>query len=236
MSRTHLQFGDEPLTKLQNAHVLVAGLGGVGGICAEMVARSGIGTMTIIDMDTVDISNINRQIPALHSTAGMTKASIMQQRLLDINPSLQLNVLSTYLTQENTEAILATAAPNFAIDCIDTLGSKVFLIQQCLQQNIPMVSSMGAGAKTDPSKVIITDISKTYECNLARYVRKRLHAIGITKGVPVVFSPEYVDQSKIMVTQKAFPKKSIVGTVSYMPAIFGCMAASVAIRSITGEI
>jgi len=232
MSRTQLLLGDEPIESLMTKHVLVVGLGGVGGICAEMIARAGVGKMTIVDADTVDLSNTNRQIPALHSTAGQLKSEVMAARLKDINPALELNVKTIYIKEEITHALLDEATYDYAVDCIDTLSPKVYFIKACIDRNIPIVSSLGAGGKLDPSQVVITDISKTYQCNLASYVRKKLHALGIRKGITVVFSAEKVDQSRIIETEKAFPKKSIIGTMSYMPAIFGCMAASVVIRNL----
>jgi tRNA threonylcarbamoyladenosine dehydratase len=233
MSRTQLLLGDEPIEQLIKKNVLVVGLGGVGGICAEMIARAGIGKMTIVDADTVDLSNGNRQIPALHSTAGKLKAEVMAERLKDINPALDLTVKVIYIKDELTDQLLDEQKFDYAVDCIDTLSPKVFFIKACLDRKIPIVSSLGAGGKMDPSLVQVTDISKTYQCNLAAYVRKRLHALGIYKGLTVVFSAEKVDQSKIIETEKAFPKKSIIGTISYMPAIFGCTAASVVIRGLT---
>lgn len=235
MSRTQLLLDDEKIQALMSKHVLVVGLGGVGGICAEMIARAGVGKMTIIDADTVDLSNCNRQIPALHSTVGQPKAEVMARRLLDINPQLQLTVLPEYLNDERICEVLSSTHFDYAVDCIDTLGPKVFFIKSCIDLGIPVVSSLGAGGKVDPTRVTITDISNTYQCNLARYVRKRLHKLGVRKGVTVVFSPEEADQEKIIVTEKAYPKKSIIGTISYMPAIFGCMAASVVVRSLYGQ-
>ena len=232
MSRTQLLLGDEPIAALMQKHVLIVGLGGVGGICAEMIARAGVGKMTIIDADTVDLSNANRQIPALHSTAGKLKSEVMAERIKDINPNIQLVVKSIYIKEELTQQLLDEAHYDYAVDCIDTLSPKVFFIQACLDRKIPIVSSLGAGGKMDPSQVVITDISKTYQCNLAAYVRKKLHSLGIYKGLTVVFSAEKVDQSRIIETEKAFPKKSIIGTISYMPSIFGCMAASVVIRGL----
>ena len=236
MSRTQLMLGDEPIVQLLSKNVLVVGLGGVGGICAEMIARAGVGKMTIVDADTVDLSNTNRQIPALHSTAGKLKAEVMAERIKDINPDIDLTVLTIYIKEEETIQILESQNFDYAVDCIDTLSPKVYFIKACMDRKIPIVSSLGAGGKLDPSQVMITDISKTYECNLARYVRKKLHAMGIQKGLTVVFSPEKVDQSRVFETEKAFPKKSIIGTISYMPAIFGCNVASVVIRGlITGS-
>ncbi|MBY0482431.1 MAG: tRNA threonylcarbamoyladenosine dehydratase [Chitinophagaceae bacterium] len=232
MSRTQLMLGDEPIELLMNKNVLIVGLGGVGGICAEMIARAGIGKMTIVDADTVDLSNTNRQIPALHSTAGKLKTEVMAERIKDINPLIDLTVLPIYIKETETIQILESGNFDYAVDCIDTLSPKVFFIKACIDRQLPIVSALGAGGKIDPSKVMITDISKTYECNLARYVRKKLHSMGIQKGLTVVFSPEKVDQSRVIETEKAFPKKSIIGTISYMPAIFGCMVASVVIRGL----
>lgn len=232
MSRTQLLLGDDSTNSLIQKHVLVVGLGGVGGICAEMIARAGVSKMTIVDADTIDLSNTNRQIPALHSTAGLLKTEVMAARLRDINPQLDLTIKSIYIKEEETSILLDECHYDYAVDCIDTLSPKVFFIKSCLDRKIPIVSSFGAGGKLDPSQVVITDISKTYQCNLASYVRKKLHALGIYKGLTVVFSPEKVDQSKIIETEKAFPKKSIIGTISYMPAIFGCMVASVVIRDL----
>ena len=232
MSRTQLLLGDETLESLINKHVLVVGLGGVGGICAEMIARSGVGKMTIVDADTVDLSNCNRQIPALHSDAGKLKVEVMAKRLRDINPNIDLTVLSLFIKDEITDQILDKSQFDYAVDCIDTLGPKVQFIKACKDRNIPIVTSLGAGGKIDPSQIQITDISKTYKCTLAKYVRKKLHEVGIYDGLKVVFSPEEIDPNKVIVSEKAFPKKSIIGTISYMPAIFGCMVASIVIRDL----
>jgi tRNA A37 threonylcarbamoyladenosine dehydratase len=232
MSRTQLMLGDAPMEQLMTKNVLVVGLGGVGAICAEMIVRAGVGKITIVDNDRVDASNINRQIQALHSTVDKTKAKVLSERLLDINPNLQLTVHEMYIKEEITTNLLTSAPWDYVVDCIDTLSSKVFLITQCLEMKLPIVSSMGAGGKMDPSQIKVSDISKTNVCNLARYVRKRLQSVGVKKGLKVVFSPEKADQDKIIVTEKAFPKKSIIGTLSYMPAMFGCTVASVVIRDL----
>jgi tRNA A37 threonylcarbamoyladenosine dehydratase len=225
-------LGDAPMKQLMTKNVLVIGLGGVGAICAEMIVRAGVGKITIVDNDRVDASNINRQIQALHSTVDLSKAKVLSARLLDINPNLQLTAHEMYIKEEITTNLLESAPWDYVVDCIDTLSSKVFLITQCLDMKLPIVSSMGAGGKLDPSQIMVTDISKTYVCNLARYVRKRLQSLGVKKGLKVVFSPEKADQDKIIVTEKAFPKKSIIGTLSYMPAMFGCTVASVVIRDL----
>ena len=232
MSRTELMLGAETINSLMGKNVLIVGLGGVGGICAEMIVRAGVGKMTIVDNDTIDPSNINRQIPALHSTAGMPKAQVLGSRLKDINPELDLTVLEIFIKEDLTRDLLDSTQWDYVVDCIDTLSAKTFLIKGCIDRNLPIVSSMGAGGKVDPSQIKVTDISKTYICNLARYVRKRLQSLGIKKGLKVVFSPEKADQDKIIVTEKAFPKKSLIGTLSYMPAMFGCTVASVVIRDL----
>ncbi|MBL0359125.1 MAG: tRNA threonylcarbamoyladenosine dehydratase [Chitinophagaceae bacterium] len=232
MSRTELLLGEEKVQNLIDKNVLIAGLGGVGGICAEMIARAGVGSMTIVDGDVVDLSNCNRQIPALHSSEKKLKAEVMAERLKDINPALNLTVISHFIKEEKTISLVESQQYDYAADCIDTLSPKVWFIKACVDRNIPIVSSLGAGGKVDPLRIEITDISKSYKCNLARYVRKYLHKAGIKTGVQVVFSPEDVDQSRIIETEKAYPKKSIIGTISYMPAVFGCVVASVVIRGL----
>jgi tRNA threonylcarbamoyladenosine dehydratase len=232
MSRTQLMLDDETVIKLMSKNVLVVGLGGVGGICAEMIARAGVGKMTIVDGDVVDLSNANRQIVALHSTEKLAKADVMAARIKDINPQIDLTVLNEFIKEDRTKEILTNGNFDYAVDCIDTLSPKVWFIKCCVDKNISIVSALGAGGKVDPSQIKVADISESYQCNLARYVRKYLHKIGIEKGVKVVFSPEQVDQSKIIVTEKAYPKKSIIGTISYMPAIVGCTTASVVIRDL----
>ncbi len=235
MSRTELLLGEGKVENLINKNVLIVGLGGVGGICAEMIVRAGVGSITIVDGDVVDLSNCNRQIAALQSTAGKSKAAIMEERLKDINPELKLTVVNEFIKEERTIAIIESQQYDYAVDCIDTLTPKVWFIKACVDRKIPIVSSLGAGGKIDPLQVQVTDISKSYKCNLARYVRKYLHKEGIVTGVQVVFSPEDVDQSRILETEKAYPKKSIIGTISYMPAVFGCIVASVVVRSLYGK-
>ncbi|RFM27074.1 tRNA threonylcarbamoyladenosine dehydratase [Deminuibacter soli] len=232
MSRSQLLLGDEKITHLMQQHVLVVGLGGVGGICAEMIARAGIGKMTIVDADVVDLSNCNRQIAALHTTAGLRKAEVLAQRLRAINPELDLTVLPQYLQEEQLEALLQPGAFSYVLDCIDTLGPKVALLRICVERGLPVASAMGAGGKTDPSQVRVADIQQSYDCKLAKYVRKRLNEKGVREGIQVVFSPEKIDEDRVIVTEKAFLKKTLIGTISYMPAIFGCTLASVAIREL----
>lgn len=232
MSRTQLLLGDDKVKNLMNKHVLVVGLGGVGGICAEMIARAGVGKMTIVDGDVVDLSNCNRQIPALHSTEGRAKTDVMAERLRDINPEIELHVVNEFIRDGKTIEVLQSQPFDYAVDCIDTLSPKVWFIKACLDHQIPVVSSLGAGGKVDPLRIQVTDISRSYRCNLAKYVRKYLRALGVKEGVTVVFSPEEVDQSRIIESEKAYPKKSLIGTISYMPAVFGCVVASVVIREL----
>ena len=235
MSRTQLLLGDELMSQLMKKNVLVVGLGGVGGICAEMIARSGVGKMTIVDGDGVDLSNCNRQIIALHSNEKQLKAELMATRLRDINPEIDLTVIPEFIESDRIIEIVSGGNFDYVVDCIDTLTPKVCLIKAAVDRNIPIVSSLGAGGKVDPSQIRVADISESYKCKLARYVRKYLHKEGIMTGVTVVFSPEDVDQTKIIVTEKAYPKKSIIGTISYMPAIFGCLTASVVIRHLSAK-
>jgi len=232
MSRTQLMLGEEKTQQLINKNVLIIGLGGVGGICAEMIARAGIGKMTIADGDVVDLSNCNRQVAALHSTAQQSKAAVMAERIRDINPAIELTVLNEFIQEQRTVELVANGGFDYAVDCIDTLTPKVWFIKTCIDQGVPIVSSLGAGGKMDPSQIQVEDISKSYQCKLARYVRKYLHEMGIYNGVKVVFSPEKIDKEKVIVTEKAFPKKSLIGTISYMPAIFGCVTASVVLRDL----
>jgi tRNA A37 threonylcarbamoyladenosine dehydratase len=168
----------------------------------------------------------------LHSTEKQSKAEVMAARLRDINPQIELTVMNEFVQTDRTVEIIKNGNFDYAVDCIDTLTPKVWFIKTCIDHNVPVVSSLGAGGKMDPSQIQVADISKSYKCKLARYVRKYLHEFGIHTGVKVVFSPEDIDQDKVIVTEKAFPKKSLIGTISYMPAIFGCTTASVVIREL----
>ncbi|HUW93058.1 MAG TPA: tRNA threonylcarbamoyladenosine dehydratase [Bacteroidales bacterium] len=234
LSRTELCLGPEAIEKLKSAHVLVAGLGGVGSWAAEMVCRAGVGRMTIIDGDVVTAANRNRQLPALKSTEGIPKAVVMGMRLKDINPSLELRVISEYIKDERMTEILEEEHYDFIIDAIDTLSPKVFLICHSLRLKLNIVSSMGAGGKFDPTAVRVADISETRFCNLARMLRKKLHKLGVFEGFPAVYSPEVVDKDKIIRGSAESNKASNVGTISYMPALFGIVCASVVIRHLAG--
>lgn len=232
-TRTELLLGKERAGRLAESHVLVVGLGGVGAYAAELICRAGVGAMTIVDADTVNASNINRQLPALHSTLGEPKVEVVARRLLDINPRLRLTAINEFLRDERTEEVLLSQPFSFVVDAIDSLSPKVFLMRAAYSRRIPIISSMGAGAKMDPSQVRVADISKTTGCALARAVRKRLKGMGVRQGIPVVFSTELADPAAIMPIDNEPCKRSTTGTVSYMPAIFGCHLAAHVIRKLT---
>lgn len=234
LERTELLLGEEKLNLLRSANVLVVGLGGVGAYAAEMICRAGVGQMTIVDADTVAPTNINRQLVALHSTIGRDKAAILADRLRDINPDLRLTVIQKYIKDDETDKLLDSSNFDYIVDAIDTLSPKVNLIKGALERGIPLVSSMGSGAKTDPTLIEIKDISKTHHCPLAHMLRKRLHKLGIRKGFHAVFSPEPVREGSMILCEET-NKKSNVGTISYIPAIFGCTCASVVIRGLIEE-
>jgi len=233
LSRTHLLLGDDGLNKLKNSSVLIVGLGGVGAYAAEMICRAGTGKMTIVDGDTIQPSNRNRQLLALNSTEGDAKASLMGNRLMDINPDLDLELINEYIKDDRMKEIL-DGGFDYLVDAIDTLSPKVFLLYHAVMKKIPVVSSMGAGGKFNPERISVGDISETTDCPLARILRKRLHRLGIRNGVTTVYSPEVIDKSKVQPAPGERNKASVVGTISYMPAAFGIACASVVIRDLAG--
>ena len=234
--RTELMFGSSDLEKLKSANILSVGVGGVGAYAAEMLVRAGVGNITIVDADKVSLSNCNRQLVALHSTVGKSKVDVLAERLSDINPELKINKIEAFIKDEFTVELLADNNFSFIVDAIDTLAPKVFLLAEAVKRGIPVVSSMGSGGKLNPAMVKIDDISKSDYCKLARMVRKRLHRLGIRKGITVVYSAEVVPPERIIETVGEQNKKSNVGTVSYMPAIFGCYIASYVIRYLTNNL
>ena len=234
LERTELLLGEEKLERLRKANVLVVGVGGVGAYAAEMIVRAGVGRMTIADADKVSESNINRQLVALHSTVGREKCEILAERLKDINPELELKCVNRFIKDSETDALLDSEKFDYVVDAIDTLSPKLALIKGALDRGIPLVSSMGAGAKTDPTLMEIKDIAKTHHCPLAHMLRKRLHKIGIKRGFRAVFSPEPVREGAMILCEEQ-NKKSNVGTISYIPALFGIGCASVVIRDLVGE-
>jgi tRNA A37 threonylcarbamoyladenosine dehydratase len=231
LSRTKLLIGEEKLQRLTEKHVMIVGMGGVGSFAAEFIARAGIGKMTIIDGDVVDPTNRNRQLPALSTNHGEPKVQVMAKRLLEINPELELDVVESFVNPTMVEKQLMKK-PDYLIDAIDSITPKVTFIRLAFGSGIRIVSSMGAGGKTDPTQLRGVDISKTYNCPFAQQVRKNLCGYGITKGIKAVFSPEEPNKESIMYTDGSNFKKSAYGTISYMPATFGSVTASVAIRDL----
>ena len=230
LQRTELLVKEEGIERLQNANILIVGLGGVGSFAAEFLVRSGIGNLTIVDGDTVDRTNINRQLPALNSTIGKNKTDVVAERILDINPEINLKKINEFLEPERMEEILTQEKFDYVLDCIDSLSPKLALIITCKRKKIKLVSAMGAGGKTDPSKVMVRDISKTNNCFLAKQIRKKLKKEQIHKGFRCVFSTEIQDENSLKMTDGSNYKKSFYGTISYMPAIFGLYAAAEVIR------
>ena len=231
--RTLMLVGEAGIGRLASACVGVIGVGGVGGYAAEMIVRAGVGHIIIMDSDTVSVTNKNRQLLALDSTVGRPKCEVLKARLLDINPELEVTVLQEYLEADMVETALGGYRVDFIVDAIDTLAPKLALIKYCVDHGIPHVSSMGAGAKYDATKVRLADISKSYNCPLAYIVRKHLRHMGIRRGFQVVFSEELPDRDAIVECEDR-NKKSQVGTISYLPAVFGCVCAQAAIKGILG--
>ena len=226
--RAELLFKAEGLQKLQNANVLVVGLGGVGSFAAEFLARAGVGNMTIVDGDVVDITNINRQLPALHSTVGQPKVTVVGDRLMDINPALNLTRVQEFLSPERALEIVSTDY-DYVLDCIDSVTPKLNLILSAKRNRVKIISSMGAGGKMLASKVKVTDISKTMNCYFSKTIRRRLKELKINK-LKVVFSSEIQDPNSLRMTDGSNSKKSFYGTNSYMPGLFGLHAAETVIR------
>lgn len=231
LSRTKLLIGETALQKLTQSNVLVVGLGGVGSYAAEFIARSGVGSMTIIDGDVVDPTNRNRQLPALATNHGVPKALIMEERLKAINPELNLTVVQEFINPEMVHQQLQQK-PDYIIDAIDSITPKITFIKMAYESKLPLVSSMGAGAKLDPTQLKVVDISKTWNCPFAQQIRKNLKKHGIYKGIKTVFSPEKPNKESLMLTDGKNFKKSAYGTISYLPAVFGAVSASVAIRDL----
>lgn len=230
--RTALLLGSEKMTRLREAHVLVVGVGGVGAYAAEMLCRAGVGKLTLVDADVVSLTNINRQLPALHTTVGQAKVEVLAARFKEINPEIELCLYPLFIKDENIPELLDSAHYDFVVDAIDTLAPKCYLIAETLKRRIKIVSSMGAGAKRDITQVRFADLWDTYHCGLSKAVRKRLQKMGVRHKVPVVFSSEQADANAVLLTNEEQNKKSTCGTVSYMPAVFGCYLAEYVIRKL----
>lgn len=230
--RTELLLGEDKMQRLRKAHVLVVGLGGVGAYAAEMICRAGVGEMTIIDADTVQPSNINRQLPATHATIGRAKAEVLAERFRDINPEVKLHVKAEYLKDDMIPELLDGSHFDFIVDAIDTVAPKCYLIYHALQRRLSIISSMGAGAKKDITQVRFADLWETYHCGLSKAVRKRLQKLGMKRHLPVVFSTEQADANAVILVDNEQNKKSTAGTISYMPAVFGCYLAEYVLRKL----
>lgn len=238
MVRTEMLLGQEALEKLENAHVAVFGIGGVGGYVAEALARSGVGKFDLIDNDTVALSNINRQIIALHSTVGQYKADVMKERILDINPKAEVTVHKCFFLPENSGEF-DFSQYTYIVDAIDTVTAKLELIIQAQKAGVPIISSMGTGNKLDPTKLEVTDIYKTEVCPLARVMRAELKKRGIKK-LKVVYSKEQPvkrpkkDEKQINAgnTERI---KDVPGSVAFVPSVAGLIIAGQVILDIKGE-
>lgn len=234
--RQRLLVKDCGITCLADANVLVVGLGGVGGFAAEFLARSGIGRMTLVDADTVSTTNINRQIAALHSTVGQSKAAVIARRLKDINPGLELTIVEKFLQPQDAYSLVEKKY-DYVADCIDSLSPKLALIRSCMDQKIPLVSAMGAGGRLDATAIRVADISKSKNCPLARSIRKRLSQETGQKprGFYAVYSEELPDETSMQTVEGEEYKRSYYGTISYMPAAFGLHAAAHIIQTLLKE-
>lgn len=229
LERTELLIQKEGIETLKNAHILIVGLGGVGSFAAEFIARAGVQNVTLVDGDVFDITNINRQLTALQSTVGKSKALVLKERLLDINPTMHIETIQDFLTPEKAFEIV-TQKFDFVMDCIDSISPKLNLLIAAKRKKVKVISSMGAGGKMDVSKVKVAEISKTNNCSMARVIRRRLKKEGIQKGIKVVFSEEMQQESSLRLVENAQYKKSFYGTISFMPAAFGLHAAAYVIN------
>ncbi len=230
--RTQILIDDVGISRLSGKHVFVAGMGGVGSYCTEALARAGIGRLTLLDHDVVVVSNINRQLPALLSTVGQSKAELMKARILDINPDCQVTLLRVFLSIENVNE-LVPADCDYVIDCIDSLICKEALVAESYKRGLKVASSMGAGNRLDPSRIRLADISKTEMCPLARQMRKRLlKHHHIRRGILTVFSDEHPKSPLPPQPTSQGRPRAVNGTISYMPPLFGYMLAGAVIKTL----
>jgi tRNA threonylcarbamoyladenosine dehydratase len=234
LSRSSLLVGEDKVALLNSKHVLVVGLGGVGSFAAEFIARAGVGEMTIVDGDVVDPTNRNRQLPALATNHGVSKADIMAERLTAINPDIKLHVIKDFLTPDKAEEICKVAPYDYVMDCIDSVSPKLYLIVAAKNAGLKIVSSMGAGGKVDPTRLRVADLRDTHVCHFSLIIRKRLKKKGINRGLITVFSDEPAPKESLIMTDGSNFKKSAYGTISYLPAAFGGVCASVVIRDLIG--
>ncbi len=233
--RTEILIGAEGIIRLAGKHVFVAGMGGVGSYCTEALARAGIGRLTLLDHDAVAVSNINRQLPALLSTVGLSKVELMKARIADINPDCQVTILKVFLTMDNVNE-LVPADSDYVIDCIDSLVCKEALVAESFKRGLKVASSMGAGNRLDPSRIRIADIGRTDMCPLARQMRKRLvKHHGIRRGILTVYSDEHPKEPLPPQPTTQGRPRAVNGTISYMPPLFGYMLAGAVINRLLAE-
>jgi tRNA A37 threonylcarbamoyladenosine dehydratase len=231
LERSALLIGEENIAKLKNAHVLIVGLGGIGSFAGEFIARSGIGTMTIIDGDVFDITNKNRQLTAVNSTIDRNKAVVLGEKIKDINPEVKLNIIEEFVVPERVWEILEEYKPDYVMDCIDSVTPKLEWIKACLRLKIKIITHLGAGGKLDPSKVQVTKLENTHNCKLGRTIKKRLKREKINfKRVKAVYSSELQLKDSLKLTDGSNFKRSFYGTISYMPGLFGLHGASEVIQ------
>ena len=232
-SRTELLIGSEGMEQLRGASVLVFGVGGVGSHCIEALARSGIGHLILVDNDTVSLTNINRQSIALHSTVGQYKTKVMKEKIRDIDPAIRVDTYETFVLPDNVETVFREQ-PDYVIDAIDTVTAKLAVIEYALERGIPVISSMGTGNKLHPELFEITDISKTSVCPLCRVMRRELKARGI-EHLKVVYSKEKpVDTSGRETGEDPGARRSVPGSISFVPPAAGLLIAGEVIRELTG--
>jgi tRNA A37 threonylcarbamoyladenosine dehydratase len=250
-SRTELLIGKEGLTTLAGKHVMICGIGGVGSYAAEALGRAGVGKISLVDFDDICLTNLNRQLHALSSTVGTSKVDVMAARLADINPAANILAVKAFFSGENAEQMLSPH-PDFVLDAIDHFTAKAALITFCRQHGIPVISSMGAANKLDPTKIKVDDISATRNCRMARSMRKMLKQGGITSGVQVVYSTELHRQLDPATSggcgtecicpnhdEKTFScahRRVILGSISYLPSIFGLTMAGVVINKLLSAV
>jgi tRNA A37 threonylcarbamoyladenosine dehydratase len=234
LERSELLVGTTNLEKLNKAHVLIVGLGGIGSFAAEFIARSGVGTMTIIDGDVFDPTNKNRQLTALDSTIGKSKSSVLAERLIDINPEIKLHVLDEFVLPERVWKILEEYKPDYVMDCIDSVTPKLEWITACKRLKVKIITHLGAGGKKDPTQVKVTNLENVTNCKLGAHIKKRMRAKDMSfRGITAVFSSEIQDKNSLKMTNGLNFKKSFYGTISYMPALFGLMGAAEVIDYLT---
>lgn len=231
LERTELLIGEQKIQRLQQSHVLIVGLGGIGSFAGEFIARAGIGTITLIDGDVFDKTNKNRQLTALDSTIDRNKAVVLAERIKDINPEINIHIVEEFVLPERVWTLLEEYKPDYVMDCIDSVTPKIEWIKACLRLNIKIISHLGAGGKLDPSKVQVAKLENVNSCKLGRYIRKRLRREGVNfKRVKAVFSSEVQIKESLKMTNGLNYKRSFYGTISYMPGLFGLHGAAEVIR------